>query len=465
MSVLITVGLAFIAVILFLWWHIIDRYSYFHRRRIPFIPPKFPAGNFQTVASHEEHIVTWMRNMYLQFRGRDKLFGYYFGTATAIMITDMDTAYDILVRDFNVFPMARGPWNDPLSANLYTMEGEQWRTIRTKLSPVFSTMSTGTVLLSLQTVSEDLVNYVGQFADNPEKPVDVRDLFQRYISDALSQSILGLDTAALRDNNHPLMMIGMEMFQTRGDYDVYFLFLIVSYSHFFRKLPIRVFPSHITDYFIGIMDDAMKARVAGHDAPKNDLLDLLVRIEQAGCLTDDETGEVLGKITHNQLLGHAFMAFIMGFVTTRVTLSYAFYEMAQNPEIQERLRQEIFTALPLDQEITYDTLESIPYLQQVVDGKIIFLCAIHKLINCSSYSRDPSQVCSWIVDREAIECRLPSAQQSTYHRETNENPHPSRRLSQRPARVQEPRPVQSGSHDQGEDEATSSLQFYAIWNR
>ena len=275
------------------------------------------------------------------------------------------------MTDANSFPAAHSKWNDPLSANLVTMDGEQWRAIRTKLSPVFSAMSTRSVLSSLQVVGDDLMSYVDQFADNEETPLEIRDMFMRYISDAISSSILGVDTAALREDHHPLMNIGQRVFREHKPRDIYFFFLIVSYSKLLRSLRMRLLPADITEHFIKTMDEAIRVRVANNNdaAPRSDLLDLLVRIEQAGCLTDDETGEVRDKITHNQLLGHAFMVFVLGFITSRMALNYGLLELAQNPQIQDRLREEVLHTLPVGQEITYDNLESMVYLQQVVDGE------------------------------------------------------------------------------------------------
>lgn len=371
MSVAVTLCLAVVALVLSLRWHIMDRYSYFRRRKILHRPPKFPAGNY-TGITMKVHAVNWVLEHYFLFRGKDKLSGYYFGTGPNIMITDMDTAYDILANDFNAFPSAHSQWNDPLSNNLYTMEGEQWRTIRTKLSPVFSAMSTRSVLAGLQNVGEDLVTFVGRVADRNESPLDVRDVFMRFISDAISTSVLGLRTAALREENHPLMTIGDKVFQRGNKYALLIFYFISSYSKILRKLRMRIFPADISDHFMRIMDEAMSARVASHDAPRNDLLDLLVRIEKAGCLTDDETGEVRAKITHNQLVGHAFMTYLMGYVTSRVSLNFALFELAKNAAIQSRLREEVMQTFPDDQEITYDGLESMVYLQQVVDGEKSF---------------------------------------------------------------------------------------------
>lgn len=409
--VLVTLFLVVVAIVCFFWWHVQYRYSYFRRRKIPFLPPKFPEGNFQGTASNLD-LVHWVRDSYLRFCGRNKLFGYFFGTSACIMITDMDLVQDILVRDFQHFTTAHTDSGDTLTANIFTMEGEQWRTIRTKLSPVFSAMNTRTVLTSLRDVSADLVTYVDQFANNDDqqapRPINVRDLFMRFINDTISTSIFGLDTGALRNEQHPLMTIGERMFQVRNKREMFFTFFFASYFDILKYLPIPLLPTEISKYFIGSMDEAMRAR-ADEDAPKSDLLDLLMRIERAGCLTDDETGEVLGKITHNQLLGHAFLTFVLGFMTSRVALNFALYEIAKSEQIQTKLREDILAAIPADQEVQYDALESITYLQQVVDGEnLLNSYPLELFTKSTSSSRNPSKTRSSTVDRAKGNQRLQS---------------------------------------------------------
>lgn len=51
-------------------------------------------------------------------------------------------------------------------------------------------------------------------------------------------------------------------------------------------------------------------------------------------------------------------------------MNYALYELAQQPDLQERLREEINEVLEQSNgEITYDNIKQMPYLQQVLDGK------------------------------------------------------------------------------------------------
>ena len=53
--------------------------------------------------------------------------------------------------------------------------------------------------------------------------------------------------------------------------------------------------------------------------------------------------------------------------TTAATLSWTFYELARNPQIFNKLREEILTALGNDGRPTYDDLKSIKYLQFVIN--------------------------------------------------------------------------------------------------
>lgn len=49
---------------------------------------------------------------------------------------------------------------------------------------------------------------------------------------------------------------------------------------------------------------------------------------------------------------------------------FTLYELALNPEIQTKVRQEIRKALQKHGEITYEMMIDIPYLDQVINGKL-----------------------------------------------------------------------------------------------
>lgn len=75
------------------------------------------------------------------------------------------------------------------------------------------------------------------------------------------------------------------------------------------------------------------------------------------------------SLTMNEMVAQSFVFFIAGFETSATTMTFALFELAMHPEIQDRLRDEIHTVLEKhDGKMTYDSLSEMKYLGQVVDG-------------------------------------------------------------------------------------------------
>jgi cytochrome P450 family 6 len=78
----------------------------------------------------------------------------------------------------------------------------------------------------------------------------------------------------------------------------------------------------------------------------------------------------LAEFTDTLLASQAFIFFLAGFETSSTTLSFCLHELALNPEVQERLREEIDSTLEkYEGKITYDGIHSMSYLDKVVDGE------------------------------------------------------------------------------------------------
>jgi cytochrome P450 family 6 len=67
----------------------------------------------------------------------------------------------------------------------------------------------------------------------------------------------------------------------------------------------------------------------------------------------------------------AFMFFVAGFEPSATTMTFCLYELALNPDIQYRLRNEIDTVLKKHGgSVTYDGIQEMIYLDKIVSGKM-----------------------------------------------------------------------------------------------
>ncbi len=72
------------------------------------------------------------------------------------------------------------------------------------------------------------------------------------------------------------------------------------------------------------------------------------------------------------IVATAIVILVAGYDTTGTTLAFAIYELSKNPDVQERLRNEVEDIVGDAEEITYDHIQSMTYLDQVISETLRF---------------------------------------------------------------------------------------------
>lgn len=76
----------------------------------------------------------------------------------------------------------------------------------------------------------------------------------------------------------------------------------------------------------------------------------------------------VGIIDFN-IAAQCFIFFVAGFETSSGSLSFILYELAEHPNIQKQLQEEIDRVLAShDGEITYDSLQEMRFMDKVFHG-------------------------------------------------------------------------------------------------
>jgi hypothetical protein len=80
----------------------------------------------------------------------------------------------------------------------------------------------------------------------------------------------------------------------------------------------------------------------------------------------------VSELDGDDFVGQALQFITAGFETSGSTMSYALYELALHPEIQNRLRAEIMKVLNKHNgQLTFDGIQEMTYLDMVVSGGLI----------------------------------------------------------------------------------------------
>jgi len=90
----------------------------------------------------------------------------------------------------------------------------------------------------------------------------------------------------------------------------------------------------------------------------------------ASCYTITKLRFAFSEIDGDLFVAQALTFLLAGFETSGSTMTFALYELALHPEIQQSLRAEILEVLSKhDGKLTYDGIQNMSYLDRVVSGE------------------------------------------------------------------------------------------------
>lgn len=259
---------------LFLYWYSTSKFDYWKKIGVKSLKSLPLFGNIQNFILRKRSPAEVFQELYNKFEG-ERYGGIHQARTPVLLIRDPELIKHILVKDFCYFP-GKGnhpdlKW-DPLSYNLFNLEGEQWKYIRTKLTPAFTPGKLKIVYQHIDHYSEKLVEHLQKYAKNNEI-IDVHDILVNFTMDATGSCAFGVEVNAMDDNDSEFKKMGRCIIHANGST---FIDILESISPNLLKIfRIRTFPRDVTTFFKMVIKKIMEYRDQ-NNVMKKDVMNLLM---------------------------------------------------------------------------------------------------------------------------------------------------------------------------------------------
>ncbi|XP_066905016.1 cytochrome P450 6a2-like [Halyomorpha halys] len=189
-------------------------YGYWAERGVPFVPPVPLFGNSLTTALGIHPLVTKQRMNYDYF-GENRFGGTYAFRRPTFFIKDPELVEQVLIKDFSTF-YNRGlkvdTKLDPLSNHLVNLEDNQWKSLRNKLTPAFSSNKMKIIHEQLLECSDKLVECLSTF-EQTGQPFDTKAIMAKFTVFVIGSIAFGLSLNTLTDPECEFCKMGDKLFK------------------------------------------------------------------------------------------------------------------------------------------------------------------------------------------------------------------------------------------------------------
>lgn len=370
----IILGLAIVAstlIYVYLKW----TYSYWQRNGFKTFPGvSLLFGHFGAAFAQTESIGLFFRRVYQTTN--EPFIGVYGILRPILFIRDPELVRTILIKDFVHFSDRGVHCNtdyDPLSAHLFTLTGPTWRNLRVKLSPTFTSGKLKAMFNTFVDCGSTLQQYLEDLIAKDEQ-LDVREISARHSTNIIASVAFGIDVDTISNPNHEFRENGRKIFASTFLNGIRFFLKFIA-PKLLAILRIKAIPMEVEHFIKGIVKENLEYREK-NNVTRKDFFQLLIQLRNGGSVQlDDEWSTIIKAdesqktMTLNEIAAQSFVFFSAGFETSSTTLSYCLYELAKNPEIQQRVHCEIDKVLSEHNgQLTYETVCDMIYLEKCIDG-------------------------------------------------------------------------------------------------
>ncbi|XP_040003378.1 cytochrome P450 3A40-like isoform X2 [Xiphias gladius] len=291
-----------------------------------------------------------------------KTWGIFDGRQPVLCITDPAMIKTVLIKEcYSLFTNRRNfRVNGPLYDAVSIAEDDQWRRIRSVLSPSFTSGRLKEMFDLMKQHSANLISSMAKKADKDE-PLDLKEFFGPYSMDVVTSTAFSIDIDSLNNPSDPFVtnikkMVKFDLLNP--------LFLIIAFFPFMgpilEKLEFSFFPASVTDFFYAALQKIKSARETTKKMGRVDFLQLMIDSQNKGVEQDK-------GLNDHEILSQAMIFIFAGYETTSSSLAFLAYSLATNPDVMKQVQEEIDATFPNKAPVQYQALMQMEYLDSVIN--------------------------------------------------------------------------------------------------
>lgn len=315
---------------------------------------------------------------------------YYLLNEPILVVGELEVIKAILVKDFNVFPTRRGADSSHpiMRKNLATIDGDDWKRVRTITSPTFTSSKMKIMYPLIKKCLTDFMVHLDDLAKT-KSDVNIKDIYGNLTLDAIASSVFATNLNSRNELDNLFVKYAREAFRVNP---IKILLLIILPKFVFKLIGVNPGNNNYEseDFYVGVVRQILENRKKSEEK-FNDYIQLLIDAEKSTTNDNEidyseshhvnEGQEELEiekkmlnvnfnssnkKLSEDEIIAQAVTFLLAGYETTATALTYATYELALNPEVQDKLFNEVNASLNSNGDIDYDVLHRLPYLDAVI---------------------------------------------------------------------------------------------------
>ncbi|KAF3419784.1 hypothetical protein E2986_10986 [Frieseomelitta varia] len=357
----IPIALSLVAVLVALYYFTTRNHNLFKKHGIVHVPPSPLFGNMGSFARRQITMSDLIIKTY-QLDPKAKYVGFYEFLTPIIVLRDLDLIKAVTMKNVEHFPDHRSLVNrkvDPMIGGmLFMLNGDHWKDHRNMLSPTFSSSKIKTMF---RLMSECASRFAEHLSNLPEekRETEMKSLLTKYTNDMIASCVYSVSIDSIKEPNNVFYEYGKLSTSTTSFKWSLKLLVHRNVPWLAELLQLNFVDSRIAKFFYNQVAETVETRQRT-GARRSDILQLF--------MDNNKKREPGKEMTVQEMANHAFSFFFGGFDSVASQTCIVAHLLAENPDVQERVQQEIDETLENNNgELTYDAIHEMKYLVAVIN--------------------------------------------------------------------------------------------------